>query len=89
MKKYPAKKVALAGLFLALALIVSLLESLIPPLVPALPYAKLGLANAVLLACFLLVGAGDGSAVLLLQCLLAAAFSGEIRCAPPARPLSP
>ena len=77
MKKYPAKKVALAGLFLALALIVSLLESLIPPLVPALPYAKLGLANAVLLACFLLVGAGEGFVVLLLKCLLAAVFSGN------------
>lgn len=77
MKKYPAKKVALAGLFLAHALIVSLLESLIPPLVPALPYAKLGLANAVLLACFLLVGAGEGFVVLLLKCLLAAVFSGN------------
>ena len=50
------KRVALCGLFLALALIVSLIESFIPPIIPALPYAKIGLGNVVLLACFLLLG---------------------------------
>lgn len=77
MKKSVTKKVALSGLFLALALIVSLLENLLPPIVPALPYAKLGLGNVVLLMCFLLVGVGEGYCVLLLKCLLAAVFAGN------------
>ena len=77
MKKSATKKIALSGLFLALALIVSLLENLLPPIVPALPYAKLGLGNVVLLMCFLLVGVGEGYCVLLLKCLLAAVFAGN------------
>lgn len=78
MKKNVSRRVALSGLFLALALIVSLIENLIPPLIPALPYAKLGLGNVVLLACFLLVGVGEGCVVLTLKCLFAALFSGNI-----------
>lgn len=77
MKNNVTKKIALSGLFLALALIVSLLESLLPPIVPALPYAKLGLGNVVLLMCFVLVGVGEGYCVLLLRCLLAAVFAGN------------
>ena len=77
MKKSATKKIALSGLFLALALIVSLLESLLPPIVPALPYAKLGLGNVVLLMCFVLVGVREGYCVLLLRCLLAAVFAGN------------
>lgn len=77
MKKNVTKKIALSGLFLALALIVSLLESLLPPIVPALPYAKLGLGNVVLLMCFVLVGVREGYCVLLLRCLLAAVFAGN------------
>lgn len=77
MKKNVTKKIALSGLFLALALIVSLLESLLPPIVPTLPYAKLGLGNVVLLMCFVLVGVREGYCVLLLRCLLAAVFAGN------------
>ena len=79
MKNNVTKKIALSGLFLALALIVSLLESLLPPIVPALPYAKLGLGNVVLLMCFVLVGVREGYCVLLLRCLLAAVFVGKFR----------
>lgn len=50
---------------------------MLPPVVPALPYAKLGLGNVVLLACFLAVGAGQGYIVLVLKCLLAAVFAGN------------
>lgn len=77
MKNNVTKKIALSGLFLALALIVSLLESLLPPIVPALPYAKLGLGNVVLLMCFVLVGVREGYCVLLLRCLLAAVFASN------------
>lgn len=78
MKRTLSKKIALSALFLALALIVSLIENLIPPVVPALPYAKLGLGNVVLLACFLLVGVGEGCVVLVLKCFFAALFSGNL-----------
>ena len=72
------RKIALSGLMLALALIVSLLEGMLPPVVPALPYAKLGLGNVVLLACFVLVGVKEGYVVLVLKCLLAAVFQGNV-----------
>lgn len=75
--KTNVRKIALSGLFLALALIVSLLENMLPPVVPALPYAKLGLGNVVLLACFLALGVGQGYVVLVLKCLLAAVFAGN------------
>ena len=76
--KFAARRVALCGLFLALALIVSLIESYIPPIIPALPYAKIGLGNVVLLACFLLLGVGAGYAVPVLPCLLNAVFSANM-----------
>lgn len=72
------RKIAMSGLFLALALIVSLIENLIPPVIPALPYAKIGLGNVILLACFLCVGIWEGYAVLLLRCLLNAVFAANM-----------
>lgn len=75
---FTAKRVAVDATFLALALIVSLIESMIPPIVPALPYAKIGIGNVVLLACFLLVGTLDGYVVLVLRCLLTAVFSANM-----------
>ncbi len=75
---YDSKKLALSGILLAFALIISLLENMLPPIIPALPYAKIGLSNIVLLACFLLVGVWEGYVVLLLKCLLAAVFSGNL-----------
>ncbi|MGN0744739.1 MAG: Gx transporter family protein [Christensenellales bacterium] len=77
LHRFNAKRVAWDGLFLALALIISLVESAIPPIVPALPYAKIGLGNVVLLACFLLAGKLDGYIVLVLRCLLNAVFSAN------------
>lgn len=76
--KLDTKKVALSGILLAFALILSLLENMLPPIVPALPYAKIGLGNIVLLACFFLVGVGEGYIVLVLKCVLAALFSGNM-----------
>ncbi len=76
--KFTTRRVALCGLFLALALIVSLIESYIPPIIPALPYAKIGLGNVVLLACFLLLGVWEGYIVLVLRCLLSAVFAANM-----------
>ena len=78
VKTNGAKRVALSGVMLALALIVSLVENMIPPIVPMLPYAKLGLTNVVLLACFMLVGVWEGYVVLLLKCLLSAVYAGNM-----------
>lgn len=78
VKTNGAKRVALSGVMLALALIVSLIENMIPPIVPMLPYAKLGLTNVVLLACFMLVGVWEGYIVLLLKCLLSAVYAGNM-----------
>ena len=75
--KFTTRRVALCGLFLALALIVSLIESYIPPIIPALPYAKIGLGNVVLLACFLLLGVWEGYIVLVLRCVLSAVFAAN------------
>lgn len=75
--KLNTKKVAIAGLFLALALIVSLVESYLPPIIPVLPYAKIGLGNVVLLACFLCLGVWEGYIVFVLRCVLTAVFAGN------------
>ena len=77
LSTFTAKRIALSGLFLALALIVGLVENMLPPIIPALPYAKLGLGNVVLLACFLLVGVWQGYVVLVLRCFLTAVFAGN------------
>lgn len=77
LTSFTAKRIALSGLFLALSLIVGLLENMLPPIVPALPYAKLGLGNVVLLACFLLVGVWQGYVILILRCFLTAVFAGN------------
>lgn len=71
------KRVALSGLFLAMALIVSLVERYLPPIIPILPYVKIGLGNVVLLACFLCLGVWEGYVVLILRCLLTAVFAGN------------
>lgn len=76
--KILTKKVVMCGIFLALALIVSLIESYIPPIIPILPYAKIGIGNVILLACFLLVGWKEGYIVLLLRCVLNAVFAGNM-----------
>lgn len=77
-KKIAIRKITFSALFLALALIVSVLENMIPPLVPMLPYAKIGLCNIVLLMCFLLVGVWEGYIVLVIKCILAAVFAGNM-----------
>lgn len=76
-RKFDVKNIARMGIFLALALIVTLVENLLPPIVPMLPYAKIGLTNIVLLACFVMLGTWQGFVVLALKCLFAAIFAGN------------
>ncbi len=77
MRKLNSRKIALSGLLLALALIISVVENYLPPIIPALPYAKIGLGNVVLLASFMLLGVWQGYCILLLRCLLTAVFAGN------------
>ncbi|NLZ25050.1 MAG: Gx transporter family protein [Clostridiales bacterium] len=76
-KKRVTEKISKTALFLAAALIVSLIENALPPLIPVLPYAKLGLSNAVLLVCLLTVGAVESIIALIVKCLLMSVFSGN------------
>lgn len=78
LSRFTSRKVAYSGLFLALALIVSLIENALPPIIPALPYAKIGLSNIVLLACFLLIGPIEGYVVLILRCFLSSVFAANM-----------
>lgn len=72
------RRVALAGILTAGALVLSLIESLIPPLVPAAPYARVGLPNVVLIAVLLVLGYRYCLAVVVVKCVFASVFSGNM-----------
>lgn len=71
-----SKTIALCGVSLALSLILSLVENMLPPLLPALPYAKLGLSNVVIMLLFVVSNAKYAYPVLILKCVLSALFAG-------------
>lgn len=77
-KKTPTKRLALAGILLAAALVLSLVESLIPPIIPAAPYAKVGFANIVLIVALLTLGYPYAILIMLLKCVFIAVFSGNM-----------
>lgn len=72
------KRIAAAGVLLALALILSLIESYIPPLIPAAPYAKIGFANVVLISVLLLLGYKYCFVILIIKCVFTGIFSGNM-----------
>ncbi len=72
------KRIAAAGILLALALILSLVESYIPPLIPAAPYAKIGFANIILISVLLLLGYRYCLLILILKCVFTGVFSGNM-----------
>lgn len=77
MKK--TKKIALCGVFIALALALSYCERLIPvQLVIPLPGIKLGLANIVTLITLYLLDPGCAFCILIPRCVLGAVFGGGI-----------
>lgn len=77
-KKINLREIARLAVFLAFALILSLLENMLPPIVPVLPYAKIGLSNIVVFGVFIIADVKQGLVVLVLKCVLAALFSGNI-----------
>ena len=78
MKRITPKKLALCAVLAALALGLSALDRMIPlsVLIP-LPGVKLGLANIVTLFALYVLGVPEACAVLLVRCLLGAAFAGN------------
>ncbi|MDR3021816.1 MAG: Gx transporter family protein [Clostridiales bacterium] len=72
------KKTVRISLFVAIALIMFLLESLIPPIFAFAPGAKLGLANVVSLCALILLGIIDAFLVVIIRCLLASFFTGNV-----------
>lgn len=77
-RQIPSKKIALAGVLLAAALILSLIESLIPPVIPAAPYAKIGFANIILIAVLLISGYRWCLLILIIKCVFTGIFSGNM-----------
>ncbi len=70
MKNKNAKKVALLGMFCALAMAISFLESLIPPLIPV-PGIKPGFSNLVTMFCLSSLGFPYALAVTLFKAFFA------------------
>lgn len=75
--KYNVKHLAYLGVLSALAIIISTVESLMPPIFPMLPYARLGLANCIILFAMVCLGVKESFLVLLLKCFFSAIFSGN------------
>lgn len=71
------KKLVLAALLAAVALILFVIEAQIPPLVP-IPGVKIGLSNTVTLFALYALGPGWGMAILLCRVLLGNILSGQI-----------
>ena len=72
-----SKEVALLGIFVAFALIMSLIERMIP-LSFSVPGMRLGLANVVVLMALYLFPLSRALTLMILKCLLAAIFSGNL-----------
>lgn len=76
-KIFSVGKIALLGMYTAMALIIFVIESAIPLPVP-LPFMKLGLANVVTLIVLVQYSPKDAGIVLGLRILLSTIFSGQI-----------
>ena len=72
------KRIARIAFFTAAALILNLIESLLPPLLPFAPGARMGLSNLVTLVAAILLGYADAYVILLVKCLLASLFGGNV-----------
>jgi heptaprenyl diphosphate synthase len=73
----PTKKLALAALIAAAAIIVHTVEALLPPLIPGIP-VRLGLANVFTLLALMLLGAPYAAAVAIVRCVVAVLITGAV-----------
>ena len=75
--KHTARKTAIMGICVALAMIFSYVEALLPPIFAAVPGVKLGLANVVVIFMLYRCGAWRAAAVSLIRVLLMALLFGN------------
>lgn len=66
------------AIFLALAILLSIVENSLPPLIPFMPYAKVGIANIVILTSILLLGKGEAYIIVVMRCAINAIYQGNI-----------
>lgn len=71
MREPKARKVALTGMLLALALVLSYLESFLTPLLGLMPAMKLGLSNVVVMFALLMLGRSTALTLAVLKALFA------------------
>lgn len=71
------KKIAILGILTALALIIGFVENMLPPVFAMVPYARLGLANIIVLLVLVLYGIQEGLIVLFIKIVLLAVFAGN------------
>ncbi len=76
MKNLTLRKITYTAILTALATLAFMLESLFPPII--LPGARMGVSNAFILICTLLVGYKYGFCCLILKILIGSLFSGNI-----------
>ena len=75
--KHNTKYFAHLGVLSALSIIISTVETLMPPIFPLLPYARLGLANCIVLFAVISIGSKEGLFILLTKSFFSAIFSGN------------
>ena len=71
-------KLTTTAIFLALAILLSIVENSLPPLIPFMPYAKVGIANIVILTSILLLGKGEAYLIVVMRCVINAIYQGNI-----------
>lgn len=71
------KKIAVIGILAALALIIGFVETMLPPVFAMVPYARLGLANIIILLALVLYGMREGLIILLIKIVMLAVFAGN------------
>lgn len=79
MKNKKLYKIALSGLFAALATVAFTIESLFPPII--LPGARMGISNVFILLATITLGIDSGFITLIVKILLGSLFSGNISAA--------
>ncbi len=77
-KNLSAKYIASLGVLLALTLVFALIENMFPPIIPAMPYARVGFSNIVLLMALMLLGYFPCILILVLKCVFIGIFSGNM-----------
>ena len=74
--KMPAKRLALLGISVSIALILSYIEFLLPPIFSAVPGIKLGLANVVIIYLLFTLSFREAAAVSVVRVLLSSLLFG-------------